>query len=203
MTALSIAFASLLRGGGDRLGRRARHALVGAALIGIPLVGSEAVARYDYHLTREIRARRILDALDVYFQRETVYPDALEDLVEAKDLASVPEPSIGFGFLYDAKFRYQNFGTSFILEFAAPRWVECAYTPPFSEEEEDEGGYAGSNDGDADEVQPHDEVGSDAATAAPINPADADISDEDAETGGEGDSLGEAWSCPSKPPELW
>jgi len=176
VTALSIALVPLVRGGGERLRKRARHVLVGAALIGIPLVGSEAVARYDYYLTREIRARRIIDALDVYFRRETVYPDALQDLVEAGDIDSIREPSIGFGFLYDAKFRYQNFGTSFILEFEAPRWVECAYTPPFSEEEEEEG-----ESGDQSE------------------PA----GDEDAASGEDGDSLGEAWSCPSKPPELW
>jgi hypothetical protein len=185
VTALSIAVGPLVRGGGVRLRRRARHALVGAVLIGIPLVGSEAMARYDYYVTREIRARRIIDALDLYLQRETVYPDALQDLVDAGDIDRIREPSIGFGFLYDAKFRYQNFGTSFILEFAAPRWVECAYTPPFSDEEEDDDG------GDGEE------------RTAPINPADADAPDPADEAGGDGDSLGEAWSCPSKPPELW
>ena len=187
LTAISIAVGPLVRGGGVRLRRRARHALVGAVLIGIPLVGSEAMARYDYYVTREIRARRIIDALDLYLQRETVYPDALQDLVDAGDIDAIREPSIGFGFLYDAKFRYQNFGTSFILEFAAPRWVECAYTPPFSDEEEEE--EDGSGDGDE--------------RAAPINPADADAPDDADEAGGDGDSLGEAWSCPSKPPELW
>jgi hypothetical protein len=162
VTALSIAFVALVRGGGSqRLRLRARHALLGAALIGIPLIGSEALARYDYFVTREIRARRIIDALDGYLQRETVYPDSLAELVTAGDIDGIQQPSLGFGFLDDAKFRYQNFGTSFILEFAAPRWVECAYTPPFSDEEEDGAG------------------------------------------GGEGDSLDEAWSCPSKPPELW
>ena len=46
-TALSIAVAAAVRRGGDRLRQRARHLLVGAALIGIPLISSEAVARYD------------------------------------------------------------------------------------------------------------------------------------------------------------
>ena len=207
VTALSIAFVPLLRGGGERLGNRARHLLVGAVLIGIPLIGSEAVARYDYYVTREVRARRIIDALDAYLQRETLYPDSLQDLVKAGDIDSILEPSIGFGFLYDAKFRYQSFGTSFILEFAAPRWVECAYTPPFSDEEPG-GDYGDENDAtedgtgaDAGEAQTSEGAGSDATAAAPTNPADADADapDEDAES----DSLGEAWSCPSKPPELW
>ena len=152
VTALSIAIARL-RGGGDRLRERARYILVGAALIGIPLVGSEAVARYDYWVTREVRARAIIDALSAYFRRETVYPDSLEELVTTRDIDLIREPSIGFGFLYDAKFRYQNFGTSFILEFAAPRWVECAYTPPFSDEEEEEGATAdGEGEGEGDSL---------------------------------------------------
>ena len=191
-TALAIAFAALLRRGGGRLQRRARHVLVGAALIGIPLVGSEAAARYDYFQTREIRARRIIDALDAFYRRETVYPDSLQDLVEAGDIESIQQPSIGFGFLGDAKFAYGNFGTSFILEFSAPRWVQCAYTPPFSEEEEEEPeAEADGNGEDAGEA------------ARPSNPADAEAPEDELASGEEDDSLGEAWSCPSKPPELW
>ena len=139
VTALAIAIASRGRSGEAGVARRARLALAGALLIGIPLVGSEAVARYDYYVTREIRARQILDALALYIARESVYPDSLGELVKAGDIAAIPEPAIGFGFLYDAHYRYQNFGTSFILEFPAPRWVECAYTPPFSDEEDDAG----------------------------------------------------------------
>jgi hypothetical protein len=174
VTAIAVALGALVRRGSDA---RARHVLAGALLIAIPLVGSEAVARYDYHVTREVRARRIIDALQAYFARETIYPDSLEQLVAAGDLAAVPEPAIGFGFLYDADFRYQNFGTSFILEFPAPRWVECAYTPPFTDEEE---AAETEEAADADDPPASDEPG-----------AEAD------------DSLGEAWSCPSKPPELW
>jgi hypothetical protein len=173
-TALAIAVLVLLRRGEARA-TSARHLLLGAALAGVPLVGAEALARYDYFLTREIRARRIIDALEDFLARETIYPDALEDLLKAGDLEAIPEPAIGFGFLYDAKFRYQSFGTSFILEFPAPRWVECAYTPPFDEEELDEE--------EMGEAETDAEAGADAAD--------------------DGDSLGEAWSCPSKPPELW
>ncbi len=200
-TALSIALAALVRRGRDGLRLRARHVLVGAALIGIPLVGSEALARYDYFLTREIRARRIIDGLDAFYRRETVYPDSLQDLVEAGDLDSLQQPSIGFGFLDDAKFRYGNFGTSFILEFAAPRWVECAYTPPFSDEEDGE--VAGEEAGGTPEEAENSEAGEVDEDAPPINPADTDAPEDEAASGEDGDSLGEAWSCPSKPPELW
>jgi hypothetical protein len=207
-TAIAIASAGLVRSGADGLSRRARHALVGATLIGIPLISSEAVARFDYHLTREIRARQILDALALYIARESVYPDSLEELVKTGDIASIPEPAIGFGFLYDAHFRYQNFGTSFILEFPAPRWVECAYTPPFDDEEEDVGSDALAAPASASAGERADAAGvaasADASAAEasdePADPADADAT-EDHE--GHGDSLAEAWSCPSKPPELW
>jgi len=215
VTALAIAVASRVRGSGDGLARRARHVLAGAALIGIPLIGSEAVARYDYYVTREIRARRIIDALELYLARETVYPDSLQDLVKAGDIESIPEPAIGFGFLYDAHYRYQNFGTSFILEFPAPRWVECAYTPPFSDEEDDaesDGNGAADEQAGADggETQVSDATGSSEVSDVPPSPADAEAADADAadadapeDAEGPGDSLGEAWSCPSKPPELW
>jgi hypothetical protein len=205
VTAISIAVAAAVRRGGNRLPRRARHLLVGAALIGIPLIASEAAARYDYFLTREIRARRVIDALDSFFKRETVYPDSLTQLVESGDIDAIQPPAIGFRFLDAANFRYQNFGTSFILEFAAPRWVECAYTPPFSEEEEDVGSEglgdeqaqpASPSEAEAPAVNPAD------AEAPPPNPADAP--DDEPGAGGDQDgSLGEAWSCPSKPPELW
>lgn len=197
VTALSIAIVGGLRRGEGRLRGRARHALVGAALIGIPLVGAEAAARYDYFLTREIRARRILDALDTFYRRETVYPDSLQELVEAGDIESLQQPAIGFGFLDDAKFAYGNFGTSFILEFSAPRWVQCAYTPPFSEEDGEEEEAAETDAAEAESAGDGDE------NAPPINPADADAPEDELAAGGDGDSLGEAWSCPSKPPELW
>jgi hypothetical protein len=198
--ALGVALLRVLRGGGERLATSARHVLAGAALVGIPLVGSEAVARYDYFLTREIRARRIIDALAVYLARETIYPDTLEDLVKAGDLDAIPEPAIGFGFLYDARFRYQSFGTSFILEFPSPRWVECAYTPPYHEEDEEEDGEGL----EAAEEAGTDEAAADEAEAATAGEDEAAASEDAADDSGEGDeSLDEAWSCPSKPPELW
>ena len=64
-------------------------------------------------------------------------------------LASLQRPTIGFDALYDHDFRYRDFGSSFILEFAAPRWVECAYTPPYPEDEDDVDVAAGEpDDGD-------------------------------------------------------
>jgi hypothetical protein len=33
---------------------------------------------------------------------------------------------------------YQNFGINYLLEFSAPRWVQCAYNPPYLDEEDGE-----------------------------------------------------------------
>ena len=108
---------------------------VGALLVLLPILVGKAWARLDYQITREQRAREIIDALQDHFDREGIYPDELDELLEGGGLARIPRPAIGFGFLYDGEFGYRSFGTSFILEFPAPRWVECAYTPPFEDEE--------------------------------------------------------------------
>ena len=146
--------------GPEVLGRRAHRFAVATALVGIPLVAGQALAYRDYVVTRDVRAQTIIDALEAFYSREEMYPDALAELVAARDLDEIPTPRIGFDFFYDKGFVYSSFGTSYLLEFIAPRWAQCAYNPPW-EDEEEEG---------------------------------ADFVDE---------SLDEAWSCPSQPPELW
>lgn len=160
--AASIALAATLRlHGPDALRARARHIAVGAVLLTAPLLAGQAWAYLDYYVTREVRAREIIDALQAYLERESLYPDSLEALVAAGDLETIPRPSIGFDFLYDGEFDYQSFGTSFLMQFPAPRWVQCAYTPaPVYDEDE------------LEELE-------------------------------EDEQLGESWSCPSRPPELW
>jgi len=177
--ALAIALSSTLgvRGAPEALRERAIHLAVGALLIAVPMITGQVWARWDYYWTREHDARTIIDALQRYYAKEELFPDDLDGLVSGGYLHAIPRPSIGFGFLYDGQFRYRSFGTSFLLEFPAPRWVECAYTPPYDE-----------NEGEED---------AGAADTAQKDAADASEDDGDAE------GLGEAWSCPSKPPELW
>ncbi len=177
--ALACAVAIALSGtvgarGGDALARRALHLAVGTGLIALPLMTGEAWARWDYYHTREHRAGELIDAMERYYEKEEIYPDELEELVSSRYLDALPEPAIGFGFLYDGSFRYRSFGTSYILEFPAPRWVECAYSPPYEDDEE--------------ELEEDEEL-------EPWETADY--------AAGGGDSLGGAWSCPSRPPELW
>ncbi len=115
-------------------------------------------------------------------RRTQTYPDRLDNSSKAGLLPAIPTPQIGFPFpgSDDNVFTYQGFGTSYLLEFSAPRWVQCAYNPPYLDEEGEDG------DGDAPDVA----QGGDAWTAA--------------RSGDDDDGIGGgAWSCPSKPPELW
>jgi hypothetical protein len=154
-----------------------------ALLLGLPLFVGQAWARLDYARNRDVEAQRIIDGLASYYAREQIYPETLEALLESGDLEAVPRPRIGFAFLGNGtSFTYQAFGTSYLLEFPAPRWVQCAYNPPYDDEElADED--AGAPDGD------------EAATSADAADGDADAA--------AGEDLGGAWSCPSSPPELW
>jgi hypothetical protein len=135
-----VAARLFLRGRQGSLAARARRIAVGAVLLGFPLVAGQAWAYLDYYVTRELRAQEIIDALEVHLERETLYPDSLEELVEAGDLDAIPEPEVGFDLLYDGQFDYRSFGSSYLMEFPAPRWVQCAYTPAavYDEDEEEE-----------------------------------------------------------------
>lgn len=126
-------------GGSDRLLGRARILGTAAVLLGLPLLVGQAWARVDYTRNREVQAQRVIDALARYYEREQIYPETLEALVASKDLEAVPKPRLGFGlFGNGTSFTYQAFGTSYLLEFPAPRWVQCAYNPPYEDEELDE-----------------------------------------------------------------
>ena len=126
--------------------RPGRHAALGAMGVALPVLLGLAWVERDYTFTRDHRARVINDALAAYLEQTEEYPDELEQLVEADLLESVPRPRVGFQLLGGQRdFVYQNFGISYLLEFSTPRWVQCAYNPPYADEEEygdeDEEGY--------------------------------------------------------------
>ncbi|MEN8162069.1 MAG: hypothetical protein ABFS41_18510, partial [Myxococcota bacterium] len=108
---------------------RARNVLVGGALLAAPLIAGQWLTRLDYSETRDNRAQQIIDALEHYVERHADYPNELEELVKDGLLASVPVPRVGLLSLQE--FVYQNFGDSYLLEFSAPRWIQCAYNPPW------------------------------------------------------------------------
>lgn len=159
---LALAIAATL--GVDRrshqLGDRARIWALGGLLLGMPLLVGQTLTHRDYATTRDTQAAQLIDALQSHFDQQSIYPERLEELVESGSLAEIPRPRIGFALLSQQDFLYQSFGTSYILEFSAPRWIQCAYNPPYQDEYEEE---------EEEELE----------------------------------DLGGAWSCPSKPPELW
>lgn len=136
-TLATLVFASLrLWGQPAGLSQRSRLFGLSALLLGTPLILGQTLTRWDYAVTRNDRAQQVIDALAEHYQAEEIYPDALEELVASRRLASVPVPRIGFAPFSDGDFVYQNFGTSYLLEFSAPRWIQCTYNPPYSDEEE-------------------------------------------------------------------
>lgn len=180
----------------------ARAMTLGGGLVALPILGGQLLTQYDYDVTRNRQATQILGALDAYYARESVYPDSLADLVASKDLPAIPAPQIGFDLFATPRFTYQSFGTNYLLEFSAPRWVQCAYNPPYPDD--DAGGSLGALPGDARQADSPSSgapggVVSDAG-AAPDRagePGDAAVA-----SATEGAAPG-SWSCPQKPPELW
>lgn len=126
----------------DRRAALARSLLVGGIVLAAAVFTGGALASGDHAHSRYVLAPQVISALERYLAREQVYPDSLEELVEAGDLASVPRPRTGFGVVYTLglleppTFDYQGLGSSYVLEFASAEWVQCAYTPPWIDEEE-------------------------------------------------------------------
>ncbi len=120
---------------------RAARVTAGAVLLAVlPILAGEALLRLDYHRAREVAARRIIEALEAYYEREGEYPEELRVLLATGDLEEIPRPPVGFLRGPEDRFTYQSFGTSYLLEFSAPGWVQCTYNPPW----EDEGTESGA-----------------------------------------------------------
>jgi len=151
---LVLAFVAAPVRDATRLQRRARVFGAAALLLGLPLLVGQAWARLDYSRNRDVYAQRVIDALAGYYAREQMYPDTLTELVDSGDLTAIPEPRVGFAWLDDdSRFTYQAFGTSYLLEFPAPRWVQCTYNPPYDDFEE----TADDEDASADDSAESDE----------------------------------------------
>jgi hypothetical protein len=117
---------------------RARMWALGGLLLGLPLFVGQTLTRLDYTTTRDGRAQQVIDALQRHYEKASLYPEELTELVEAGELEEIPRPRIGFAFLSEQDFIYQSFGTGYLLEFSAPRWIQCAYNPPYAEDYEEE-----------------------------------------------------------------
>lgn len=142
---------------GDATAPPGRAAALGALLVAAPILLGLLWVEDDYRITRDERAARINEALQAHLTREDQYPDRLDDLVAAGLLPRIPEPRVGFALLERPQFVYQNFGINYLLEFSAPRWVQCAYNPPYLDEE----------DGEEEEFEDEEVPGEDGADGLP------------------------------------
>jgi hypothetical protein len=159
LTASVLALALSARAVGNlTMGARslAGYAATGAILVAIPLFAGRAWADLNYRATRQGSAQQIIDALAAYYEREGLYPEDLEELIEFGELEEIPRPRIGLPGLGDPEFSYQNLGSDYLLEFASPGWTQCHYSPPWDEE--------------LDEDYSFDEAEDDWGVAAPSGP---------------------------------
>ena len=179
VSAIVVALASITRGGNRhaKLVSRAGHLALGVALVAMPLFTGRAWANADYTLNKFVRAKIATQALAARYEKEGLYPDRLDTLIEEGYLDAIPRPRVGFDFLYDVnflepiEFSYRGLGSSYVLEFVSTEWIQCAYNPPWDPTAE----YFGDEEYDED---------------------DEELAEED-------DESGEAWSCPDTRPALW
>jgi hypothetical protein len=146
-----VAVCSIHRSGaGGRAARRnllltrGYHAGLGAVLVAVPIFAGHSLAQGDYALNRYVRAPGVIDALQQHIKAEEVYPETLAGLVEAGYFEQTPKPRVGFGVLEtlgladEVKYRYNEYGSSFVLEFDSSFWVQCSYSGNYYFEEDEE-----------------------------------------------------------------
>lgn len=124
--------------------KRGFHLGLGATLVFVPVFAGHSLAAGDYAVNRFVRAPQVIHALQQHIMAEEFYPETLDDLVKAGYLSESPRPRIGFGFLEkigladEVKYRYNEYGSSFILEFDSNYWVQCAYSGNYYFDEDEE-----------------------------------------------------------------
>ena len=131
----------------ETLHRRCLHLALASLMIFIPIASGRALANGDYTVNRFVRSPKVIDALQRHIEKEQHFPENLSDLVESGYLDSNPSPRIGFGFLQTlglaepAEYRFNEYGSSYVLEFDSTEWVQCSYSGQyyFDDEEEEYG----------------------------------------------------------------
>jgi hypothetical protein len=83
---------------------------------------------------RDRIAPSVIAALDRYRTQRGTYPLELSELVPDY-LPELPRPRVGWHRDPGEDFTYTDLGDSFLLEFSSVLWVQCAYSPPYREED--------------------------------------------------------------------
>jgi hypothetical protein len=146
--ALVVALAG--RGRGEHAPAASAFLVAGLLLLGSIKAGQWHAERFLARARDEV-APQVIGAIERYHASREVYPGELTDLVPA-ELPAIPEPHIGWLDWDEEVFTYTDLGESFLLEFSGPLWVQCAYSPPYEEdadEEAEEEGVTGEHLGAA------------------------------------------------------
>ena len=155
VTAVLIFAATHYRGGGDKvLALQSRSFLLGlgATLAFVPVFSGLVLASGDYVVNRYILGPSVANALQDHIATSDSYPEDLGGLVEAGYFDELPRPRIGFAFLSglgladEVKYRYNEYGSSFILEFDSNLWIQCSYSGQFYYDDEEEEDYEDEED---------------------------------------------------------
>ena len=177
----------------DEAGRMALVRLGAGAFLFVAIWVSDRAAT-AYHLTaRNDTATQVLVAIEAYGEKNSVFPDELEELVP-EYFAEVPRPRMGL--IPDDEFTYTNFGDSYALEFASVKWVQCGYSPRFEYASYDEDELA-EEEADDEEPEPW-EVDTPDVAAVPPSPEELALEALLAEQGLDG-----SWNCATTPPDIW
>lgn len=124
--------------GRGRQGRRAALPfLVAAALILASIKAGQWQAEYFQAKARDEVAPALIAALERHRQEEGSYPLELSRLVP-KYLPELPGAKVGWLSDPGEDFTYTDLGDSFLLEFASVLWVQCAYSPPYVEDDDED-----------------------------------------------------------------
>jgi hypothetical protein len=157
-TALRIALLAVGAGGlvafgawRQREGRAALPFVVAAALILASVKAGQWQAEYFQAKARDEIAPQLIAALERHRQEEGSYPLELSRLVP-KYLPALPNARVGWLSDPGEDFTYTDLGDSFLLEFASVLWVQCAYSPPYVEEADEEEPEAAAPGGEDDRM---------------------------------------------------
>ena len=142
LAALALPAAALVAWAGrdGARGARASTFLVAGVLMLGAVKAGQWQGEYFQAQARDAIAPSVIAALERYRADQEVYPLELSELVPAY-LAGIPRPRVGWFEGDGEDFTYTDLGDSFLLEFASVLWVQCAYSPAYegdAEEDEEE-----------------------------------------------------------------
>ncbi|MCP5039947.1 MAG: hypothetical protein GY944_02885 [bacterium] len=143
---------------GGLVGRGFRIAL-GAALVFVPILSGSALAKGDFAVNRYVLSPVVIEALQAHIKAEEFYPEKLEDLVEGGYVDEAPKPHVGFdvleqlGLADPVAYRYNEYGSSFVLEFDSSLWVQCQYSGNYYFDDEEEEVYEDDEDWEEEESE--------------------------------------------------